>query len=88
MTNSVGGLFGKLLGGHGSHGSSHGGHSGGYGGGYAPQPNMLSAHKKPKRHGMGAGGGMALGAGAGLLGGLLIADAVDDFGDASYGQGL
>jgi len=37
---------------------------------------------------MGAGGGMALGAGAGLLGGLLIADAVDDFGDASYGQGL
>jgi len=32
---------------------------------------------KPKRHGMGAGG-LALGAGAGLLGGVLLADAIDD----------
>jgi len=78
-------MFGKLLGGHGSHGTSHGtshggygGYGGGYGRGYPPQPNMAYIQGKPKRHGMGAGGGLALGAGAGLLGGVLLADAIDD----------
>ena len=87
MTNPIGGLFGKLLGGHGSHGSSQGGYSGGYGGGYAQQQRPVYVQGKPKRQGIGMGG-VALGAGAGLLGGMLIADAVDDYGDNRYEQGL
>jgi len=80
------GLLGKLLGGHGGHGSSHGGHGGGYGGGYAQQQPVY-AQGKPKRHGIGMGGA-ALGVGGGLLGGLLIADAIDDYGDSRYDQGF
>lgn len=88
MTDPIGGLIGKLLGGHGSHGSSHGGYSGGYGGGYAQQqPNLAYVQGKPKRHGMGMGG-VALAGGAGLVGGMLVADAIDDYGDNRYDQGL
>ena len=78
---------GKLLGGHGGHGSSHGGHNGGFGGFLTPQ--HASYRKKPKHHGgMGAGGGAALGLGAGVIGGMLVADAIDDYGDAQYDQGM
>lgn len=77
---------GKLLGGHGGHGSGNSGHSGGYGGGLFT-PQHASYGKKPKRHGMGAGGGAALGLGAGLVGGMLIEDAIDDYGDERYDQG-
>lgn len=90
--SGVSGMLGKLLGGKGSHGSGHGGHSshggygGGYGGGYHPKPNLAHLQGKRKGHGMGAGG-LALGAGAGILGGVLLADAIDDFGDASYDNG-
>ena len=83
--NSIGGLFGKLLGGHGSHGSNHGS---GYGG-YPQQSNMMYAQQgKPKRgKGMGMGG-VALGAGAGILGGVLLADAIEDYGEHEYEHGL
>ena len=95
LTNSIGavggmlggGMLGKLLGG--SHGSSSGGQGGGYGGGYPPQQQVVYAQQpqKPKR-GMGPGAGLALGAGAGLLGGFLVADAIEDYGDERYDQGM
>jgi hypothetical protein len=86
----IGGLIGKLFGGHGSsNGGLGGSHGGGYAGGYTQQPGNAYVQGKPKRHGMGMGmGGVALGAGAGLLGGALIADAIDDYGDDRYEQGL
>lgn len=87
MTNPIAGLLGKLFSGHSSHGSSHGGYGGGYGGGYAPQQQPVYVQGKPKRQGMGMGG-VALGAGAGLLGGLLIEDAIHDYGEDRYEQGL
>ena len=48
---------------------------------------MAYVQGKHKRRGVGAGG-LALGAGAGLLGGMVIADAIDDYGDACYEQGM
>lgn len=33
-------------------------------------------------------GGMALAGGAGLLGGMMVANAVDDYGDSRYEEGL
>lgn len=44
------------------------------------------AQAPPRRSGMGVGGAAALGAGGGLLGGLLLADAFDDHDD--YQQGF
>ncbi|GAB1725857.1 hypothetical protein NU195Hw_g2582t1 [Hortaea werneckii] len=69
---------------------------GGYGGGMYPQQPMYGGHPQyggyghppPRRGGggMGMGGGMALGAGAGLLGGAMIASSMDDEQDA-YQEG-
>jgi hypothetical protein len=55
---TAGGLLGSLFGGHGS-GQSGYGPSPGYGGGYG-QPIYVQQNK-PKRGGLGAGGGAALG---------------------------
>ncbi|KIM28828.1 hypothetical protein M408DRAFT_8603 [Serendipita vermifera MAFF 305830] len=95
---AAGGLLGKLLshGGKSSGGHGGGGHSsspfGGYGGGggYMQQPIYGHAAKPKKSN---AGRNAMLAGGGGLLGGLLIADAVDDIGDnfeeqAAYEQGF
>lgn len=50
----------------------------GYGGGYQ-QP--------PKKSGMGVGGAAALGVGGGLVGGMLLADAMEDHDQNEYQQG-
>jgi hypothetical protein len=81
-----GGGLGALMGGHGSSGG-HGGY-GGYGG-YPQQPVYVQQGHKKSSH---AGRNAALAAGGGLVGGLLIADAIDDIGDdfqeqAAYEQG-
>lgn len=65
----------------------------GYGGGYGgfPQQGGYYHQQPPRRQGgggMGTAGAAALGVGGGLLGGLLIADAIDDFHDNDdYGGG-
>ncbi|KAK8160430.1 hypothetical protein BKA80DRAFT_275045 [Phyllosticta citrichinensis] len=65
--------------------------------GYAPQqgyygqggyPQQQYVQQRPhKSGGMGAGGAAALGVGGGLLGGMLLADAIDDHEDHAYDQG-
>lgn len=75
----LGGLFGGKLGGKLGGGSGSGGHGGSMPMfGQAPS-QVVYAQKPPKKHGggMGGGAGLAMGAGAGLLGGLLVADALD-----------
>lgn len=57
------------------------GYGGGYGGGYPPQGGYYPQQPPRKSGGMGTAGAAALGVGGGLLGGLLIADAVEDMGD-------
>ncbi|KAK0661751.1 WW domain-containing protein WWM1 [Lasiodiplodia hormozganensis] len=61
--------------------------------GYAPQQGYYgqgggmpygAVQQKPKKSGLGAGGAAALGVGGGLLGGMLLADAIDDH---DYEQG-
>lgn len=52
----------------------------GYGGGYPPQGGYYQQQQQ-RKHGLGTGGAAALGVGGGLLGGLLLADAVEDMGD-------
>jgi hypothetical protein len=52
---------------------------GGYGGGYG-QP-------APKKSGIGAGGAAALGVGGGLVGGMLLADALEDHDQNEYQEG-
>lgn len=61
---------------------------GGYGG-YPPQSGYYPQQQPPRRSGgMGTAGAAALGVGGGMLGGLLLADAVDDMGDnGGYGDG-
>ncbi|KAG9527405.1 hypothetical protein KCU93_g5297, partial [Aureobasidium melanogenum] len=55
-------------------------------GGYPPQ--QAYAQQPQRKHGgMGGMGGMALGAGAGLLGGALLMDGVDHMEDNAYDQG-
>lgn len=58
-------------------------------GGYPPQGGYYPQAAPAGRTGGGGMGmgGIALGAGAGLLGGALIADAIDDHEDAAYQQG-
>ncbi|KAJ3493542.1 hypothetical protein NLJ89_g10996 [Agrocybe chaxingu] len=76
-TGGGGGLMGKL--GGGSHGS--GGHGGYMGGGGYPAQQVVYTQAPKKSGGMGMGT-MALAGGAGLVGGLLVADAIDDMGDS------
>lgn len=53
----------------------------GYGGGYGGPPQGgyggYQQQAPPKRHGLGAGGGAALGLGGGLLGGMMLGEAMD-----------
>ncbi|PFH50570.1 hypothetical protein AMATHDRAFT_60851 [Amanita thiersii Skay4041] len=91
-----GGFLGKLFNkpGHGSSSSSNYANQG-----YAQAPPQMVQQmvpqqgyyqqKPPKKHGGGMGGAgmLAAGAGAGLLGGLLVADAIDDAGDFDGGFG-
>ncbi len=86
-----GGLLGKLGGGSSGGGGGGGGYGqpayggGGYGGGYQQQP--MYAQQPPKKSGgMGMGGALALGAG-GLIGGALIADAINDNEQDAYQEG-
>lgn len=53
-----------------------------YGGGYAPYQQQ-----PPKKHGLGPAGGAALGLGAGLIGGALVADGIEHMEDQAYTQG-
>lgn len=69
-------------------------HQPGYGyppagyGGYPPQGGYYPQQQPPRRSGgMGTAGAAALGVGGGMLGGLLLADAVGDMGDQDYGDG-
>jgi len=57
------------------------GYSGGYGGGYQQQ------QAPPKKSGIGAGGAAALGLGGGLIGGMLLEDAIQDHDQSEYNQG-
>jgi len=56
----------------------------GYGGGYGQQPMYAQQQKKS---GLGVGGAAALGVGGGLIGGMLLADGIEDMQDNSYDQG-
>lgn len=56
-------------------------------GGYPPQGGYYPQQPPRKSGGMGTAGAAALGVGGGLLGGLLIADAVEDMGDHDYDNG-
>ncbi|PPQ63974.1 hypothetical protein CVT24_009096 [Panaeolus cyanescens] len=76
-TKGAGGMLGGLMskfGGGSSHGSGYP-QQGGYNG-YPPQTVVVQ--QQPKKSGGMGMGGMALAGGAGLLGGLLVADAIDD----------
>jgi len=55
-----------------------------YGGGGYPQQY---GGRPPKKGGLGAGGAAALGVGGGLVGGMLLADAIDDHDQNEYNQG-
>lgn len=59
----------------------------GQGGGY-PQQGYGGYQQQPKKSGMGAGGAAALGVGGGLLGGMLLADAMEDHDQNEYNQGV
>lgn len=78
------------------------GYGGGYGGGYPPQHGGMGyggypqqgyggggMMQQPPRQsgGMGAMGGAALGAGAGLVGGMMIGEAMEDHDQNEYNQG-
>ncbi|KAK4235607.1 hypothetical protein C8A03DRAFT_17676 [Achaetomium macrosporum] len=56
-------------------------------GGYYPPQQQAYHGSSGRSGGMGAMGGAALGLGAGVLGGALIADAIDDGQDAAYAEG-
>jgi hypothetical protein len=64
----------------------------GYGGyppqqGYYPQQGGYQQPAKRQGGGLGGAGGMMLGAGAGLVGGALLMDAIDDHEDEAYQEG-
>jgi len=58
-------------------------YGGGYGGGYGAPAQAAP----PKKSGMGAMGGAALGLGGGLIGGMLLEDAIQDHDQNIYDQG-
>ncbi|GJC82231.1 hypothetical protein ColLi_05069 [Colletotrichum liriopes] len=72
-------------GGYGMQGGGMGGYGRGMGGGMGGM--MGGGGRKPGGGGMGMAGGMALGAGAGLLGGALIADHINDEQHEAYAEG-
>ncbi|KAG8624098.1 hypothetical protein KVT40_009074 [Elsinoe batatas] len=86
-----GGLLGKLMGKVASPrpgGSGYGGGHGGYGGYGGHGGGMGGMYGRPqKKPGMGMAGGAALGLGAGVLGGAMIANGIDDMQDDAYEQG-
>jgi len=67
-------------------------YGGGYGGGYPPQQGYYGGgggyQQPPKKSGgIGAGGAAALGLGGGLVGGMLLEDAISDHDQNEYDQG-
>lgn len=85
-----GGGYGGPQGGYGGYppqGGYYGGYppQGGYGG-YPPQPQY--AQQQGRKSGMGGMGGMAMGAGAGLLGGALLANSFDHMQEDAYQDGF
>lgn len=50
-------------------------------GGYPPQQQYYGQAPVQKKHGLGMGGGAALGLGGGLLGGMMLGEAMGDMGD-------
>lgn len=64
-------------------------YGGGYGGGYGGPPpgGYYQQQQRPQRSGLGTGGGLALGAGAGLLGGVMLGEALDNNQNQAYDQG-
>ncbi|KAF9032647.1 hypothetical protein BDZ89DRAFT_573029 [Hymenopellis radicata] len=83
--------YGKIGGGGGGGGGGGYGQpgygGGGYGGGYQQQPQVMYAQQPPKKSGgIGMGGALALGAG-GLIGGALLADAINDHEEDAYQDG-
>lgn len=48
---------------------------------------MGGGYGRPPRKGMGVGGAAALGVGGGLVGGMLLADAMNDGNEGSYQDG-
>ncbi|KAF2717940.1 hypothetical protein K431DRAFT_349131 [Polychaeton citri CBS 116435] len=58
-----------------------------YGGGYPPQGGYYQQAPQKRHGGMGAGGAAALGVGGGLLGGVLLADAMNDNDQDAYEDG-
>ncbi|KAG8977624.1 MutS protein msh4 [Tulasnella sp. 425] len=96
---SGGGLLGKLLGGGSRPSSSTPSYGGGYGpqpgyGGYGPGPSPGYYGQQPmyaqpaQKSGGGMGmGTVALAAGGGLVGGMLLADAFDDSREDAYADG-
>ncbi|PYH60726.1 WW domain-containing protein [Aspergillus niger CBS 101883] len=83
------GFLGKLMGRHSGGSSSNGGGGASYSRppqqaayGYPAQGGYYPQQQAPQRrhNGMGTAGAAALGVGGGLLGGLLLADAVEDLG--------
>jgi hypothetical protein len=74
-------------GGYYQQGPPQGGYYGG-GGGYPQQQQGYGGRQGKSGGGMGAAGGAALGLGAGLVGGMLIADAMQDHDQEVYNQGF
>ena len=59
----------------------------GYGGGYPPQQQYYQQAPPKKSGGIGTMGGAALGLGGGLVGGMLLEDAIQDHDQNEYNQG-
>ncbi|KAH6885930.1 hypothetical protein B0T10DRAFT_462175 [Thelonectria olida] len=79
----MGGYYGQQQYGQQQYGQPHYG-----GGGYGYQQQGYYGQQPPKKSGgMGMAGGAALGVGAGLIGGALIADAIDDNEQEAYQEG-
>lgn len=57
------------------------------GGGYPPQQQYYQQPHRKTGGGLGGAGGMALGAGAGLLGGAMLMNGIDDMQDHAYEEG-
>ncbi|KAK4683434.1 hypothetical protein P7C73_g6831, partial [Tremellales sp. Uapishka_1] len=92
----LGGLFSKLtgkMGGSQQYGGGYPQQQQQYGGGGYPQQQQYGgypqqqqyAQQAPRRSGLGTGGAAALGVGGGLLGGMLLMDAVEDVSRGCHG---
>lgn len=55
--------------------------------GYGQQPQQYYQQQGPQKSGMSTGAAVALGAGAGIIGGAVIANELDDMQDDAYAEG-